>query len=156
MKTDNFKPYWSFNNNWLEGYQEGGKISKSGYKRDSPDKSAPWLKTPSDNISMSEVDHSIIAFPNNGSPTIMRPEQNYFFPNANNVYRLTIYIPSNSTTSYQTLEVLTKTGITTYTSSNSAKIPAAGLIMYVHQYVNTASGSASVGMVYILGYCELY
>lgn len=77
-------------------------------------------------------------------------------PNSNNVYRLTINVPAGSSTAYQTLEVLTKTTITTYNSSNSAKFPSAGTFMDVHQYVNTASGSAAVSMAYILGYSELY
>ena len=129
-----------------------GWINSNAASSSTTDPSA-WLNTIG--LSKDTGDTTFQFCYNNGSGTATKVNTGVT-PNANNIYRLTIFIPSNSTISYQTLEVITKTSITTYTSSNSAKIPATGLIMYPHQYVNTASGAASVGMGYILGYCELY
>jgi len=68
-------------------------------------------------------------------------------PTANDEYRVTIIILPSGTTSYVTLERFTKSAVTTFSSSNSAKMPAAGTLMYFHMAVN--SGSASVGVTSI-------
>jgi hypothetical protein len=76
--------------------------------------------------------------------------------NANDVYRVTVFLPPNTTTTYVTLEKFTKSGVTTFSSSNSAKAPAAGQMMYFQLAANTGTGTASVVLAAIQAVEELY
>lgn len=77
-------------------------------------------------------------------------------PNVNNVYRLTIYVPPNSTTIYMQLEVITKTTITNYTYSTSSDIPAINTLIYQRMYINNAATGAAVSIMMIQIEEELY
>ena len=129
-----------------------GFISSSGISSASTDPST-WLN----NVGISkDAGQSTLYFTyNNGSGSATQVNTGVT-PNSNNIYRLTVFLPSNTTTTYQTLEVMTKTGITVYTSSNTSKVPTAGTILYPHEFANTGNGSASVSLGIILGYCEIY
>ena len=76
--------------------------------------------------------------------------------NANDVYRVTVFLPSNTTTTYVTLEKFTKSGVTTFSSSNSAKAPVAGTMMYFNLSSNTGTGAASVALAAIQAVEEMY
>ena len=67
-------------NNWLQKYSEGGKISKTGYKRTSKDKDEPMLTIPSNNITMEGVTHPVYGVDNEGNSQMMFPGENYQFP----------------------------------------------------------------------------
>jgi len=71
-------------------YQTGGKLSTTGYKSNSKDKNAPWLTIPSGNITMQNVPHPIMAYPNNDQPTLMQPQQEYLFPNSSRVVEVPV------------------------------------------------------------------
>ena len=77
-------------------------------------------------------------------------------PNANNVYRVGAYLPPNTTTTYVCLEVITKTSITSYTTFNSAKAPAAGTAMQPYLWVNTGSVASAIAIGLIKFYLEEY
>lgn len=68
-------------NNWLEHYKVGG-FSKTGYRKNSKDKFNDFNIIESPYISMDNVTSPIMAYPDNGSPTILYPNQNYYFPGA--------------------------------------------------------------------------
>jgi ribosomal protein S16 len=65
--------------------QKGAKISTQGYKKNSPDKNEPMLIIPSNRITMQDVEHSVMAYPSTGNPTLMHPNSEYYFPYANYV-----------------------------------------------------------------------
>ena len=69
--------------------------------------------------------------------------------NANNVYTVTVFIPSNSTTMYVAFQVRTKTSITTYSTSATTKIPAAGVGMQPYMWINTGTSASSVALAII-------
>lgn len=70
-------------------------------------------------------------------------------PNANDVYRVTLYLPSNSTTLYCTLESFNKGAVTIFnTSFTGAKLMAATLI-YTHLMVNSATSGIAVALATI-------
>jgi hypothetical protein len=77
-------------------------------------------------------------------------------PNANDYYIVTIYLPSNTTTGYVTVEDYSKTGVTVFSSSNSAKVGAitAGTAMYAHLLYNTGASSTAVNGAIIKIYGE--
>lgn len=71
--------------NWLQkypdkNYQQGGKISTQGYKRNSPDKNEQSLTIPSGDITMQEVDHLVYGQDNYGNSKMMYPGNDYQFP----------------------------------------------------------------------------
>jgi hypothetical protein len=76
--------------NWLNKYQVGGKISTEGYKSNSPDKDEPQLTIPSNRITMKGVDHSVVAYPNQGNPVVMYPGAEYYFPEADYVNEIPV------------------------------------------------------------------
>lgn len=59
---------------------KGGKVSKTGYKRNSKDKNAPFLTIPSNNITMQGVDHPVMGVDNTGHSQMMQPGGNYQYP----------------------------------------------------------------------------
>lgn len=129
-----------------------GFISSSGASAATTDPST-WLN----NIGISkDAGQSTLYFTYNAGSGSATQVNTGVTPNSNNLYRLTIVIPSNTTITYQTLEVITKTGITVYTSTNTTKIPTAGTFLYPHEFVNTGSGGSGISLGIILGYCELY
>lgn len=77
-------------------------------------------------------------------------------PNANDVYRLTIFVPSNATTVYMQLEVITKSTITNYTYSTSSNIPAIGTLIYQRMYINNAATGAALSIMMLQIEEELY
>lgn len=64
--------------------QVGGVIEQ-GYKKNSPYKYLPEINIPSNQITMKDVNHPIMAYPNGDSPQIMLPNKNYYFPNSTKV-----------------------------------------------------------------------
>jgi len=56
------------------------KISKTGYRRDSPDKDNKCNIIPSGDISMKNVDFKVKGTDNLGNTKIMKPGKNYKFP----------------------------------------------------------------------------
>jgi hypothetical protein len=77
-------------------------------------------------------------------------------PNSNDVYRATVFLPSNGTASYVTFERLTRSSVTIFTSSNTNKVPVPGTLMYFHLAANTGTGTTPVVMCYIQAIEELY
>ena len=56
------------------------KISKTGYRKDSPDKHNKYNIIPSSNISMKNVGFKVKGVDNLGNTKIMKPGKNYKFP----------------------------------------------------------------------------
>lgn len=80
--------------NWLTGYkqvpinkkQQGGLISKLGYKKNSPYKDSPFLEIDSNYITMDGVDQPLVLYPDGDSPMVVQPNSgNYLFPNSTSV-----------------------------------------------------------------------
>lgn len=65
-------------------------------------------------------------------------------PNQNDVYRVTVWLPSNTTIEYVTLEKFTKSTYSIIGASNTSKIPTAGTFMYMHCLANTGTSSSAV------------
>lgn len=61
------------------------KTSKSGYKRTSKDRKESVLNIPSNNITMRNVPHKVVAVDDFGKIKIMQPEQDYYFPNSQSI-----------------------------------------------------------------------
>ena len=57
-----------------------GLVSKTGYRRDSPDKHNKYNIIPDNNISMKDVDFKVKGTDNLGNTKIMKPGKNYKFP----------------------------------------------------------------------------
>ena len=57
-----------------------GKISTTGYKKDSPDVDNDFNIIPSGDISMKNVDFKVKGTDNLGNTKIMKPGKNYKFP----------------------------------------------------------------------------
>jgi len=77
-------------------------------------------------------------------------------PNANNVYRATVFLPSSGTASYVTLESFSKSSVTVFTASNTANVPTAGTLMYFNIAANTGAGATAVSLGFIRAEEELY
>ena len=92
---------------------------------------------------------------NDGSGTATKTNTG-ITPNTNDVYRLTIFVPSNSTTIYMQLEVITKSSITLYTRSTSSDIPATGTLIYQRMYLNNAATGVACSIMMIQIEEELY
>jgi hypothetical protein len=74
-------------------------------------------------------------------------------PNANDIYRATIYFPSNSNVFFVTLEAFSKSSVTVFNSGGIAtNIPAAGTLLNMH----TAVGTAGVATAVTLGIISIY
>ena len=56
------------------------KISKTGYRRDSPDKNNKYNIIPDNNISMKDVDFKVKGTDNLGNSKVMKPGKKYKFP----------------------------------------------------------------------------
>jgi len=61
-------------------YENGGKISNTGYKTNSPDRYEPSLTIPSNQITMENVPHAVYGIDDTGYQQVMYPEQDYTFP----------------------------------------------------------------------------
>jgi hypothetical protein len=72
-------------------------------------------------------------------------------PNVNDVYRVTIFIPSNSTAFYMTLESMNKTSIISYSSGPlTTNVPPVGTILGSHLAVGTGpttTTAVTVGLI---------
>lgn len=69
-----------------EDKQQGGLISKLGYKKNSPYKDSPFLEIDSNHITMDGVDQPLILIPEVGKPVIAKPNSgDYIFPNSQSV-----------------------------------------------------------------------
>jgi len=77
-------------------------------------------------------------------------------PTVNDVYRVTVFLPSSGAASYVTLERFTKSAVTTFNAANSAKIPVAGTLMYMHIVSNSAAASTAPQLAVIHIHEELY
>jgi hypothetical protein len=78
--------------------------------------------------------------------------------NANNVYRVTVFIPPNMSTAYPTinLEVMTKSSITNYTYTPTTNIFGAGTLLQNIFWANTGSGTTQIKLGLINVYEEQY
>jgi len=56
------------------------KVSRTGYRRDSPDKDNKYNIIPSGNISMNNVPFKVKGTDNLGNTKVMKPGKNYKFP----------------------------------------------------------------------------
>ena len=56
------------------------KISKTGYRKDSPDKNNNYNIIPDNNISMKDVEFKVKGTDNLGNTKVMNPGKNYKFP----------------------------------------------------------------------------
>lgn len=89
---------------------------------------------------------------NDGSGTCTKTDT-LITPNTNDVYRLTVFIPSNSTSMWVTLEAITKSSITVYNSGAlTTNIPAAGTTMVPH----LGSGTGAVASAVTIGLIQVY
>ena len=57
-----------------------GLVSKTGYRRNSPDKNNKYNIIPDNNISMKGVDFKVKGTDNQGNTKTMKPGKNYKFP----------------------------------------------------------------------------
>lgn len=64
--------------------------SKLGYKKNSPYKTEPFIDIDSNSITMEGVEFPILAIPDNDKPVIMKPGENYLFPNSNKVREIPV------------------------------------------------------------------
>ena len=55
-------------------------VSRTGYKRNSPDKDNAYNVIPSGDITMKDVDFPVMGIDNEGNQQLMRPEEDYYFP----------------------------------------------------------------------------
>ena len=92
---------------------------------------------------------------NNGSGTATKVNTG-ITPTANDEYIITVTIPSNATSATVAIERRTKTTSTKNSATNSAKIPAAGTLMYWHAMSNSGATSTApvIGIKYV--WEELY
>lgn len=76
----------------------------------------------------------------------------------NNVYKVTVFIPSVGTPVYVMIEQFTKSAVTRYVSGPiSSDIPAEGTLLYSHLYVNTGTvNSNAVALGFISAQEELF
>jgi hypothetical protein len=92
---------------------------------------------------------------NNGSGTATKINTG-ITPTANDEYIVTVTLPSNATSSTVVIERRTKTTSTKNSATNSAKIPAAGTLMYWHGWVNSAAASVAPAIGFKQVWEELY
>lgn len=92
---------------------------------------------------------------NDGSGTATKVDTG-ITPSTNNVYRLTIFIPSNTNGIYMTLEEMTKTSITYYNYTVTTDYPATGTLMYQRLWVSGAATGVAVSVSMIQIEEELY
>ena len=64
----------------LKGLTGKGKVSITGYRKDSPDKNNDYNIIPSNKISMKNVDFKVKGTDNLGNTKFMKPGKNYKFP----------------------------------------------------------------------------
>jgi LysM repeat protein len=64
--------------------------NKLGYKRNSPYKNEPFIDINGNRITMSEVDHPILAISNGDKPRMMYPNEEHLFPNSTKVREIPI------------------------------------------------------------------
>ena len=83
---------------------------------------------------------------NNGSGTATKVNTG-ITPTANDEYIITVTLPSNTTSSTVTIERRTKTAVTKNSATNSAKIPAAGTLMYWHAYSNCGTAGTPAPVI---------
>lgn len=76
--------------------------------------------------------------------------------NTTDVFRFTIFVPTNSTTVYFTIEQITKSTITVYNTSVNSNIPAAGTLLVPHMGCSTAASTTAVTIGLIQMYEEQY
>jgi len=102
-------------------------------------------------------DNNFFLMYNDGTLTCTRVDT-FIAPNINDVYRVTIFIPSNSTSMYVTLEAISKSSITTYNSGAiTTNIPAGGTTLLPHLGSGTGGTiSTAVRMGLIQIYEEQY
>lgn len=55
-------------------------LSIAGYKKNSPDKDRPYNIIPSGEITMKNVDFSVLGIDNLGNEKVMQPGEDYSFP----------------------------------------------------------------------------
>jgi hypothetical protein len=55
-------------------------LSITGYKKNSPDKDRPYNVIPSGDITMKNVEFSVLGIDNKGNSKIMNPEEEHKFP----------------------------------------------------------------------------
>ena len=79
---------------------------------------------------------------NNGSGTATKVNTG-ITPTVNDEYVITVLIPSNGATEYVEIKRRTKTAETKFAASNSAKVPAAGTMLYMHAMSNSAAASTA-------------
>lgn len=121
---------------WSTNIDPSAQINMFGLAKDAADTTFQWME-------------------NDGSGTATKTSTGVT-PNTTDVYRLTVFVPSNATTIYMQLEVLTKTGVTLYTRSASSDLPATGTLIYQRMYINNAATGAAVSIMMIQIEEELY
>lgn len=92
------------NTNITNGYlselikmDKGGNINTTGYKDGTKTSKNPYNIIPSGNITMKGVSQPIMAFPQNGSPVLMMPDQDYVFDSSDFVLEVPLLILSKKT-----------------------------------------------------------
>jgi hypothetical protein len=55
-------------------------LSTTGYKKNSPDKDRPYNLIPSGDITMDNVDFSVLGIDDKGNEKVMEPGKDYSFP----------------------------------------------------------------------------
>ena len=80
-----------FNDQYMQyygmGFQDGGVPVSNRGMYEYPNQ--PVI-VPSNNITMKGINHPVMAYPDKGNPTMMYPNQDYLFPNANSVYEVPV------------------------------------------------------------------
>lgn len=79
-------------------------------------------------------------------------------PTVNDVYIVTVTLPSNTTTATVCIERRTKTASTFFSYTANTNLPAAGTLMYMHAQTNTGASSTAVklGVMHIFEHFKPY
>lgn len=94
------------------------------------------------------ADSTLYVMHNDGSGTATKTNTG-FTPNTNDVYRLTIFLPSNASSMYLSLENMTKSTITYFNHTASSDIPAAGTSLYARIWLSSAATGVAVSVAMI-------
>lgn len=130
-----------------------GYYANSGAAPSTSTDPSSWLNTIG--IGKDTGDTTLQVMYNDGSGSATKVETSVT-PSVNNVYRITIFVPSAGATVYATLEAMVKGSISVFNASSSTNIPATGSLLNQYCWANTGSGSSAIALAFIQMYEEQY
>lgn len=106
------------------------KLSKTGYRKDSPDKNNPYNVIPSGRISMQDVPHNVFGMDELGNQQLMQPGEEYNFP-GNFVFETPVMQQGGSYTAEQWNQMNEKKGLVASPGNN---VNISGINKYLDFY----------------------